>query len=101
MNDRNRGTAFAVIGPKYCDGSFRPRKFYFELLFWMSDLPRFTMFYFPPIECEIRESFFHGAAYTAKVTDVATIKNCEGICQSDPVSNFVGKLLLETFNSAN
>ena len=50
----------------------------------------FFMFYFPPTECEIRESFFQGSSYIAKVTNVATFKNCEGICQRDPVSKFFG-----------
>ena len=85
MNNRKRGNGYSVTGPKYCDGSFRPRKFYFVILLWLWDL---TMFYFPPTECEIRQSYFYQTAYQEKVTNVATLKNCEGICQRDPVSNF-------------
>ena len=83
MNDRASGAAYAVIGPKYCDGSFRPRKLYFIIFLWMRDL---AQSFFPPTECEIRQSAYPGAsARVEKIEGVSTIKDCEGFCQSNNV----------------
>lgn len=38
MYDRQKGTSYAVTGPKYCDGSFHPRRFTMAIVnkfFWL------------------------------------------------------------------
>ena len=86
MNDRKSGNAYAVTGPKYCDGSFRPRKLYSIFFTWMLDL---ALSFFPLTECEQRESKYPGAsARVEKIEGISTFKDCEGLCQRNPVSKY-------------
>ena len=47
------------------------------------------MVFFHPAECESSKSIFQGTSYKPITNNVATFKDCEDICQREPVSSFI------------
>ena len=45
--------------------------------------------FFHPAECETSKSIFQGTAYKPITNNIATFKDCEDICQREPVSSFI------------